>query len=184
MNTPNSSHPIQKVKEPVLLDSVLDELGLEIKALFSVLDDISKSILKIEKYLTDSKVNIPFSLSIKEEKESSPKPIQEHHLATYASVDYVTTKTLWHLSWQLDENSKVYRLFLIINEREFAYYDSGDGSYLIGVSDLKHIFKKTLYDTDLQTRLECSRSLYFFIDAFKEHLKNYRVSIESSDLPF
>lgn len=170
----------KKEKEILLIDEQLDTLALEAKQLFELLDKYSHRIRTLETELQKINANFPFSLKIKEENESHLKPIPDKHIQRYArTADGFFTKDFWYLSWEKDDNSKNFRLLLIIKEIEFVV--RGDRRIKLD-SQIK--FQKPLVETNLQTRLQYSEYLLPFIDSFKEYLKNSRLTIEQGGIPF
>jgi hypothetical protein len=162
------------------IDSNLFELLIEAKALFENLDRYSSQVRVLEKELQKINANFPYKLKIKEELESFSRPILDRHAAWcigMAMLGY-TQQDVYYLSWEIDDHAKNFRLFLVVEEKEFVLFDSAEsvGIRREFISQVK--LKKPLIETDMHTRLRYCEYLNGFIQSFKEHLKNYRAAIE------
>lgn len=172
-----------KQNESLLVQESLNDLLSEADALFTVLDQYSAAICELEKKLNNSRLFFSFVFLINKEEESLPKePELRHKEATSFDVIGYKTRVYWYLSWEANEAStKVYRLYLIAQEREVLYYNNGerfrDFSSTI-------IFRKPLIETTLATRLQYCKYVASFIVEFKKYLKDCRVAIESGNNPF
>jgi hypothetical protein len=181
----SSNNSVEKFKEISSIDSSLKELVAEATILFKTLDSASNTIRELESCLKELKAHFPFRYCVCEEKESPPKPAEEHHKASYPLVLGYRAKVYWYLAWELEDNSKSYRLCLISEERDIVAYNDDDRIYLDEVHS-KILSKKPLIETDLSTRLRHSQHLLPFINSFKEHLRSARILIEegAENIPF
>ena len=190
--TPQSATPLDTVQEN--LQCSLHDLAHEASELFKLLDTTSDIIRKLETDLKDLKANFPFLYVIHKEPSSLPQTPEERHKKTSLDLVCYITKVIWYLSWDLDESSQKYRLLLISKETELLWYrnDYMDSDSEAEIEFQQRILsKKPFIETDLQTRLKYANKLPRFIDAFKNHLREYRVQLANSthipwidDLPF
>jgi hypothetical protein len=182
---PHTDKSVEKSNEIPSIDSSLKELVTEAKALFKVLDSASNKIRELETSLRELKAHFPFRHRICEEKESPPKPPEEHHAAAYPCVQGYRTKVYWYLAWEHEEVSKNYRLCLVSEEKDIIAFYVDDSSCIEEVPS-KILFRKPLIETDLSTRLRYSQHLLSFLDSFKVHIKSSRIWIEEGTdaIPF
>ena len=167
------------------LDSSIEKLREEASILFKLLDQRSDDIRKLEHLLIELKAFSPFKICIKEEEELPFQDITSEHEKKFGDVRACHTQVRRYLSWESDDIGKKYRLFLIFIETEVIYFNPpGHDPDDVRRSDFrsKSIFKKPVIETDIATRLECYKHLRSFIDSFKEHLKNYRISIQTTKI--
>jgi hypothetical protein len=167
------------------IDIHFSELKAEAQLLFDLLNAYSSRINALEKNLQEIHANFPFRLNIKEGKRSILKqPLGTHIEGCAGDVHGFWTQDFWYLSWEADDNSKNFRLFLTIEELEFIFFDYGEHIEQIKefCSNIK--FKRPLIETNIQTRLQYSEYLLPFIDAFKDYLKSCRLAVEQGDVPF
>lgn len=170
---------IENVQRSTSIDSSLEKLISEAESLFKLLDNTSVTIRHFEKSMTELKAFFTFRLCIEREKESLPKNLTDDHKDIQWAESF-NTRIRWHLAWEpLDGNSKNYRLFLISEEQEIIIINYMD-NYYPKVFQSKDIFKKAFIETDIQTRLKYIEHLSDFINRFKSHLKERRLSIESN----
>lgn len=181
---PTTNTSVEKNQETTSFDNSLKELALEAKLLFKALDDTSAKIRELETSLSNLKAHFPFRRLINEEKESIHKIVEECHAAVCPYGHHYFTKVYWYISWEADENSKNFRLFLISEEKEIIEYPVATDEYESIEFQVRNLIKKPLIETDLQTRLKYSEHLVPFIDSFKEFLRNCRTSIEHGKLPY
>jgi len=162
------------------IDSNLFELLVEAKALFENLDKYSLQVRALEKELQKINANFPYKLKIKEEPESFSRPVLDRHTTWCIGMAMrgYTQQDVYYLSWELDDHAKNFRLFLVLEEKEFVLFDSAESAGIRReyISQVK--LKKPLIETDMHTRLKYGEYLNGFIQTFKEHLKNYRTAIE------
>lgn len=170
--------PTQQSIEVPSIDSSLKELLTETKILFKVLDSASNKIRELETFLRELKAHFPFRHKICEEKQSFPKPAEEHHKAAYPYVQEYSTKIYWYLAWEHEEISKNYRLCLVSEENDIITYCDVDNSVYLDEVPSKILLKKPLIETDLSTRLRYAQHLLPFLDSFKEHIRSSRIWIE------
>jgi hypothetical protein len=162
------------------VNSSMQELVEEAKKIFSTFDAISTSICKMEKDLNDAKAFFSYSYVVKIEEDQFPKkPEPRHEQCSYSLLGYKINKH-WTLSWEAEDNSKNFRLFLIAFEKEILYYEiPEDGSCKSLEAQSKIIFKKPLTQTDLQTRIQYSDQLIPFMNSFRLFLIKQRIAIEN-----
>lgn len=169
------------------IDNAIDDLVKEAKSLFHVLDSMSERIRDLEKQLRDLNANFEFSIPLREEK-ASIKPLEERHQEIYdTSNDRLghQCSDCWYLSWESDEKSKSFRLFLLSKLKETIVWRDDGSAYEPALPiEGEIVFKRPLIETDLQTRLKFSEYLPVFIVKFTEYMKTYRLSIEGSEFIF
>lgn len=165
----------------------LQELENEATQLFDSLDMLSTTIRTVEARLKQLKANFFFSLQIGEDLQSSLKQPQEYHEESRLAVEAYSTQIVWSLSWELDEQSKAYRLLLVSHEIENIYYSNPESeSWNSREFQSKCVSKKPFIETDLQTRLRFAEHLMPFVRSFTDYINKKRASIEASlyKLPF
>lgn len=169
------------------INNSLQELKAEADKLLQILNTASHTISTLEKDLQALSTNIPFRLLIDREETSTNKKPEPYHSSLALKALCYFTQTSRFLAWELDEQSKKFRLLLICEEAEIV---SCEHPYDIGRQWLeeyqtKCLSKKPLIETNLQTRLKICEHLNSFILGFKEHLHAKRLAIESANgLPF
>lgn len=167
-------------KESVNL--ALDDLANEAQALFQVLDDTSSTIRDLEKRLNELKANFPFTYPLREDKSSVINPLEERHLNRKFEQDpaYLgyCSNTCWYLSWEADEKSKNFRLFLISTLEEVIVW-RGEPVEGIAPYESEVLVKRPLIEFDLPTRLQFIQYLSAFIVHFKECLRRYHMAIRN-----
>ncbi len=170
---------------PLNVDSSIQKLVEEAKSLFSIFDSISASVCKFEQDLNNARAYFPYkSQAIKVEVSHKKNPETYHKDIGYEVLGYYT-KTHWYLSWESDENSKNFRLFLIAEEKEIILFMIPDEERCGEMEfQTKNIFKKPLMETNLSIKLQYSECLIPFIDSFTDYLQKRRIIIEQGGLPF
>jgi hypothetical protein len=121
-----------------------------------------------------------------DEKQSLPKPIEQHHKEAYPYVHGYRTKICWYLAWEHEEVSKNYRLCLVSEENDIITYSVDEDRVYQDEVPSKILLKKPLIETDLSTRLRYAQHLLPFLDSFKEHIRSSRIWIEegAGAIPF
>ncbi|MFA5074797.1 MAG: hypothetical protein WC436_01725 [Candidatus Babeliales bacterium] len=158
------------------IDISIKELEIEAEALFNSLDYASQKIHLVEKSLINLKAHFQFKFLIEEEEPIIKKPSPDIENEYPFHIAGFQTQICWYICWEnTNENTKAYRLMLISEERTLVFHDI-EAKPIICKSNL--IFSKPLIDTSLQIRLRYIKHLIPFINAFKNYLKNYRISIE------
>lgn len=166
----------------------LDDLANEAQGLFQALDSKSNEIRNLEKRLSELKAHFPFTYFLREDKSSVINPLEERHLNRNLGQDpaYLgyCSNTCWHLSWEADENSKNFRLFLLSTLKEvIVWANHGESVEGIAPHEPEEVLsKRPLIEFDLQTRLQFVQYLSGFIIHFKEYLRRYRVAIERQEV--
>lgn len=167
------------------IDLSFQELKKEAEALFSLLDNVSKKITGLEKNLSALSANFPFRSLVKKEDLSMTAPLRDDVYnnvvlpGSRSCIGY-RNQMCWYLSWEsMNENSKMFRLFLVSIEKEIPVWTSSDTviNDLIPIEQLRS--KKALIETDLATRLKFSEYLIRFLFDFKNYLNKYRKSLEN-----
>jgi hypothetical protein len=173
----------QKNQELYQIDASLRELLIEAKALFEDLDKYSLQVRALEKELQKINAHFPFKLKIKEQQESFIMPALDRHVAwcVEGTVRGYTQQEIDYLAWEIDDNAKNFRFFLIIEEKEFVFFDGVElpGFRREYASHVK--YKKPLIEADMYTRLKFCEYLHFFVQSFKDHLRSHRISIEMGE---
>jgi hypothetical protein len=165
------------------IDASLEALSEEVSTLFSVLDQTSGDIKKVEAYLKNLGANFSFRLRINETESARKSPKDTHQVAGYLSVEFYFIRTCWYLAWTEDENNKQYRLFFIKEEEEVVGCTGmGECCKYTDAFQTQCLLKKPFIETDINTRLQYSSSLVPFIESFKNYLRDYRIANE--ELPF
>lgn len=160
----------------------LDDLANEAQGLFQALDNTSNEIRNLEKRLGEIKANFPFTYPLREDKSSVINPLEERHLNRKFEQDpaYLgyCSNTCWYLSWEADEKSKNFRLFLLSTLEEVIVWQ---GKPVEGIMPYESevLAKRPLIEFDLSTRLQFVQYLSAFIVHFTEYLRRYRVAIEN-----
>lgn len=187
-NINNKKKHNDNLQEFFLIDEHLKDLEIEATALFKLLDRTSDTIRRLESCLQKLNANFPFSFLVQEEKESPPKKPESYHKdSSPREVAFYTTQTRWYLFWKENTISKNYRLFLISEEFEYIYFQSGDDLEHYASSQFKvnSSFQEPFISTKLHIRLRYSEFLISFIDAFKNYLRECRQAIEQGEeIPF
>lgn len=166
----------------ILFDTSLNELASEADNLFEILEKISISLSNLEKRLVDSKAFFPHELIIITGEESIPRPPEQRHIDGFPfQVQGYTVRLVQSLSWESDETTKKYRLFLIIKEEEIIHYYTDTDSYLSTTFQFKCIYKKALIENDLATKIKCSEHIIPFMNSFREYLKKCRIAIKNGN---
>jgi hypothetical protein len=168
-----------------LIDTSLQELIGEAKALFQALDSTSAKIRDFEKSLSELKAHFPFRSFLKEDKLSSLNELTERHLSKTKALHLCDdqlryrTRTCWYLSWESEENSKNFRLLLMSTQKEIIVWASG-GEVVEGIDPYESevVFKRPLIEMDLPTRLQFAEYLSAFIVNFTKYLRKCRESID------
>lgn len=170
-------------------DPAVEGLVSEAQALFNILDAASTKIRDLEKKLTEIKAHFPFSYRVC--KENMNLPIDTHkvemHKRQAEPFIYIGYNTYLEqsISWEEDDKSEKFRLFLVARRQEFTIVDiDADPAEepLPLVNEV--VFKKPLIESDLPTRLKYIEHLHSFIKKFKEHLQHYRKTIEGKLVDF
>ena len=166
------------------IDSNLSELLIEAKALFEDLDRYSSQVRALEKELQKVNACFPFKLKVKEEQESFVRPVLDKHTQWCVGVTMLgyTQQDIHFLSWEADENTKNFRLFLVVEEKECVLFDCAQSAGLKREFTSQVRAKKPLIETDMYTRLKYCAYLNGFIKSFKEHLRSCRMTIEMGAL--
>ena len=167
----------------------------EAKNLFTRFDSLSSSIHQFEKELNDVKAYFPFRYLLKIETDSHLKNPASHH----EEIDYLfegysivvkgyRIKTCWYLSWESDETTKNFRLFLIAEEIEVLYfYVNGlDNLHRDGLREhddyqVKNIYKEPFMGTKLPVRFQFSEHLNPFFNAFKDFMRNCSLALDKKE---
>ena len=161
-------------------EAVLKSLEAETLALKDALDNSSDTIRLLEKSLIESKTNFIHTKTIFTENKSIVKNSEERHWENkFLKIQTYHTEEWWFVSWQPDEISKSYRLFLISEKREFCWSETCEKLIIF---DSPITFKKPLIECKLEVRLKFSQYIIPFMNSFKEKLKEYRLSL-SDELP-
>jgi len=164
-------------------ESTLKSLEAETFALEGVLNNTSDTIRQLEKSLIGSKTNFVYKKKILTENKSNLKAPEDRHLEeAILDIQNYYTEIWWFLSWEPDETSKSYRLFLISEEKEFCWQHIGQPTRNCGKEiEFKStiIFQKPLIESKLEVRLRFSQYIIPFMNSFKEALKKYRVSLNN-----
>jgi hypothetical protein len=169
------------------IDLSIRRLIQESKSLFSMFDEMSSSIAKLEKELSEAKAFFAFRYKTSIISESHTKKAEERHSISSHDVLGYRTYTVWYLSWEKGDNDTPFRLFLIGEEKEIIYYSIPTDVEGCGeeVFETKTIFKKPLMETSLAMRIQYSEFILPFIDAFTDYLRECRQAFEESeDIPF
>jgi len=181
MTTLSTAKQFSLSKEPV--GSQLDDLVNEAQALFQALDNTSGKIRDLEKRLSELKANFPFTYLLREDKSSVIHSLEQRHFDRRFEQDPAhlgyCPNICWYLSWDADENSKNFRLFLLSRLKEvivWVHHGEPVEGFIPHESEI--LFKRPLIEVDLPTRLQFAEYLSAFISHFKEYLKRYRMSIE------
>ena len=91
-------------------------------SLSNILDNTSEQIRKLEKRLIELKTNFPFEMMVCQEETSPVKHLEERHRSVkFLSQFGYWTQVFWFLSWEPDNISKTYRLFLRSQKEEWGY---------------------------------------------------------------
>lgn len=125
----------------------LEGLVGEAESLFRTIDVTSVQICTVEEKLNEIEAHFPFKYILPDGKPSEGEAC--------------ISKICWHLSWERDENSKNFRLFLISTEARF---------------------KRPFIETNLSMRFQFIGYLVAFISNFQVYLREYRLSIESGKM--
>jgi hypothetical protein len=171
---------VQKSQESYQIDSNLQELLIEAKALFEELDKCSAQIRALEKELQRVNAKFPFKLKLKESEESLYMPPHDRHVqwCPNGTVRGYTQQEFDFLSWEMEDSAKNFRFFLVIEEKEFVLLEDAQSPGLRRefLSQIK--FKKPVIELDMATRLHYCEYRNYFIQSFKEYLRNHRIAIE------
>ena len=136
----------------------LEELELEAKSLFNVLDSKSTKIIQLETTLRKLKAHFPYQLKIKEDSLSSNIP-PEGVSDLYSGFEGYFTQTCWYLAWESAEDNKTnYRLFLVAEEKGIVHFNYNDSNITKEFKSTR-ASKQAFIETDLPTRLQCSKYL-------------------------
>jgi len=172
-------------KSKKTIEESIEELDTNARELLKTLDKTSDNIRQIEDRLKNAKFFLPFEFFIKKENSILRRPKEEHlGLDLNQPVHNYVIETSWFFSWETDKkNNNVFRLFLISIKKEIllsCYKDVIENDDLQPEID----FQKPFLETNIQMRLEYSKYLNNFINAFKEYLVKSRNSIEKGKIPF
>jgi hypothetical protein len=154
------------------------------------LDDVSTTIRKIEHSLSSVKAHFPFRLLVKEGEQSPLQPALERHITrSVPEIQGFFTKDDWYLAWEQCDTSHDFRLFFIIEKVESIFFDFSESEFTDQLEQTEKfcshiVVKKHLLEADIPIKLECSVHLIFFLDGFKQHLKNYRNVMKNESVPF
>lgn len=161
-----------------LIDENLRELLVEAGALFEEFDKYSSRIRTLEGELQKINANFPFKLKVKEWESPFMPALQKHEeWVPKGIVHGYLLRECTYLSWEKNDSSNIYRLFLVIEETEKVIFDYDLGTMRRNFcSRIK--YQRPLIETSIQTRLEYAGQLAGFISDFKQYLKNYRTEIE------
>ncbi len=171
----------QSILDTHQLNLAIKELVGESQSLFQAMDNASAIIRNFEKSMGENKAHFSFSYAV--HKESVPNMHEtngnhEENVGPWCYVGY-NSYLEWSLSWEEDEKSNRFRLFLISHRQEFTVADiEGDCQESRSPLVNQIEFKKPLIETDLSTRLRFVEHLQKFVKKFTEHLTRYRESIE------
>ncbi len=165
--------PLQEKIDNLAFRANMTDLLSEAEQLFTILDAHSVLIHKLEQYFNEATLFFPFSYKIKQGKES-----------ILSQQDGYATRVDWFLSWDKNEESKKYRLFLISQEQELSCLDNDGHFYFTETPKVTIIDKKPLIETSLTTRMQYFEYINPFIIAFKNYLTECRIAIESGTNPF
>lgn len=173
-----------KLQSATIFDTALQELKSEAESLFGVLDTFSSQIASLEQSLKATKANFPFKKEIAKETGAfiyRTKP--EHEIDFYEARHYYNS-ICWYIGWEIDENSKEFRLLLISEKHEIVFYTrpGWDSKFVIFKSEI--LTKQPLIETKLAIRLNCFGHLLEFLNDFTKYLNNCHKSIKEGSEPF
>ncbi len=177
ISTETNQEPISPESLP--FDESFKQLESVAASLSNSLDNTSEQIRKLEKRLIELKTNFPFEMIVCKEELSQARPLGDHHLPLQFLADVYCTQIFWFLSWDPDNISKTYRLFLRCQKEELGYNTSTKKEVRLKASVL---FKKPLLDTKLEVRLKYSKYLIPFMNFFTKALVDYKTAIQNQDV--
>jgi len=157
-------------------DAALKRLETQANALAKVFDVSSETIRKLENTLAASKLNFPLKKNIYKEAPSLMKSPEPRHHDPVRNITHYYTEVWWFLSWESDDISKSYRLFLISEEKEEAWVEYCDGEadgYWIKI-DGRILFRKPLLETKVEMRLKVAQYIVPFMNSLTSTLEQYR----------
>ena len=143
------------------------------KDLTDQLNSLSEVIQKLEDGLQVLNANFPYKELIMQEARSIEKTIEERHKSINCNSGFYTTRNEWLFSWEMDDESKKYRLFLIKVEKEFVYVD-WDANVQEREFSEKVLYRRPLRQTKIAERLQFSKYLDSFICGFESYLASYQ----------